>query len=345
MFGVKLGYDGLRKVLKNRCGNTWYQNFKGHDPIEFKIPPLLDDKTIEDIKDRLAFNKISNRPDKKYLLTGFIRCARCWKSLSGANSNGRRVYQHSKMVDNKPKFCMGINAERIERMVMETIFEYLVDVPKFKIAIKESLKPAEKKRELEKEFELKNNAIHKMDKEFEKHYAWEMEGKFPTAMMEAKRKKNIDVYGQLTAEIKDLENRINSMPDAALVEEEAERRRKDLLKRYGGKKRLVEMTYEDKRNLLHWLFDGKDQHGTPYNIFVKKYGKNKNTRFDVLLYGRINIMRTLKGDDINYFGDGDPIWFDGIDPEYITDPEYIEEQNQKTSQNNKTNESVLELIL
>jgi hypothetical protein len=76
-----------------------------------------------------------------------------------------------------------------------------------------------------------------------------------------------------------------------------------LLEQFTGKEHLQEMTFEDKRALLHWLFDGKDNKGKQYGIYVKKIGRKKDQKIDYFMYGRIVGLRTLKGNDINYIED------------------------------------------
>ena len=122
MFDIDIGYNGLRRILKTSCGDKWYQKFKGFKPIEFRIPHLLEDQVIKDIKDRMAFNQRNNRTDKRdYVLTGFIRCDKCNYALSGSNNNGRRVYQHSNMINGKQKFCMSVPAYLIEAAVFQDL--------------------------------------------------------------------------------------------------------------------------------------------------------------------------------------------------------------------------------
>jgi len=63
------------------------------------------------------------------------------------------------------------------------------------------------------------------------------------------------------------------------------------------------MTFDEKRELLHWLFDGKDNKGNKYGIYINKIGKGKEQKVDYFMYGRIVGLRTLKGNDIDYFED------------------------------------------
>jgi len=90
------------------------------------------------------------------------------------------------------------------------------------------------------------------------------------------------------------------MPDIHQVKQEAEQIRRQLLEQFSGKDRLQKMSFDEKRQLLHWLFDGKDREGKPYGIYVNKRGYGQGTEIDYYLYGRITGLRTLKGDDINY---------------------------------------------
>ena len=90
------------------------------------------------------------------------------------------------------------------------------------------------------------------------------------------------------------------MPDADQVREEAEQIRRQLLEQFSSENRLQEMTFDEKKRLLHWLFDGKDSDGKSYGIYVKKRGYGHGAAIDYFLYGRITGLRTLKGDDINY---------------------------------------------
>jgi hypothetical protein len=55
------------------------------------------------------------------------------------------------------------------------------------------------------------------------------------------------------------------------------------------------MTFDEKRALLHWLFDRKDVKGTPYGIYINKTGKWKYSEIDYFLYRLITGLRTIKG--------------------------------------------------
>ena len=57
---------------------------------------------------------------------------------------------------------------------------------------------------------------------------------------------------------------------------------------------------EEKKELLHFLFDGKGPDGKQHGIYVTKHGKGPGVKVDYFMYGRITGLRTMKGEDINY---------------------------------------------
>jgi hypothetical protein len=60
------------------------------------------------------------------------------------------------------------------------------------------------------------------------------------------------------------------------------------------------MSFDDKQRLLHWLFDGENEKGTPYGIYITKHGRGPNQKVNYFMYGRLTGIRTLKSDDTNY---------------------------------------------
>jgi hypothetical protein len=50
-----------------------------------------------------------------------------------------------------------------------------------------------------------------------------------------------------------------------------------------GKGRLKKMSFDEKKTLLHWIFDGKDAKGTRYGIYVNKKKKGQGQKIDYFL--------------------------------------------------------------
>ena len=89
---------------------------------------------------------------------------------------------------------------------------------------------------------------------------------------------------------------------------------------FGSMERLEAMTFDEKRELLHWLFDGIDSEGTLYGIYITT--KAKGT-YDYFIYGRlIEGLRTVRGSDIDYYPDekqkAEVVEFKGEDLNYKT---------------------------
>ena len=68
--------------------------------------------------------------------------------------------------------------------------------------------------------------------------------------------------------------------------------------------RYKEMRYEEKRQLLNFLFEGKDARGVPYGVYIDKIEADE---WEVFIYGCLigDGQRTtgsffIKGDDLDY---------------------------------------------
>ena len=134
-FGFSITYPYIATVLKQHCGTDWEINFEDHGaPIPFKIPRLLKASKIQAVKDRLAHNRTNNRTDtKNYLLTGFIRCMHCGKTLAGQTQNGNyEYYVHQRHRSETCRKFTTIPLKKIESAVFNTIFENIYDAPTFK---------------------------------------------------------------------------------------------------------------------------------------------------------------------------------------------------------------------
>ena len=89
---------------------------------------------------------------------------------------------------------------------------------------------------------------------------------------------------------------------------------------FGSLERLEVMTFVEKREMLHWLFSGKDSEGTLYGIYISTRAKGT---YDYFIYGRLSEgLRTVKGDDIDHYPDetekGEVLEFKGEDSNYKT---------------------------
>jgi site-specific DNA recombinase len=304
-YKLPLGYHFLITVLSKRCGDTWTVNFKGEEPIIYQIPRILDDDTIQRIRQRLEHNRIECRKDvRKYAMTGFIRCEACGKSLAGQTQVNRYgthfpYYRHP---GGKYEPCKAMNSvplKLIEKAIFKTIFENTVDVPAFEEAIKESLPDEKLIKSLERRVRAGEKELKRLDRELDKLVEAVLTGTLKKGTVRNKEKSLYEAKATVTEELEGQRERLRSMPSIERVKRESEAIRLQLLEHFGSEDRLQEMSFDEKKTLLHWLFDGKDSHGTPYGIYLSKRG---NGVYDYFLYGRITGLRTVKGEDINYQG-------------------------------------------
>lgn len=308
----QMSYNGLVKILSQRSGNEWIVNFKDKLPITYIIPRILPDDIIQKIKDRLEFNRRNNRTDimYKYLLSGFIRCEKCKSAISGqtfhSSKKDYRYYYHR----GHPtcKSFSYIHADQIEKAVFETIFENFADVPSFEKAIANSLPDVNMVNGLHLKIKSGESELKKIQKELDKLVSAVLNGTLSDETIKRKEEELLIIREKVTNTLQNDIGQLKSLPDINIVKQEADRIRKMLLTKFSGKKRLTKMSFEEKQMILHWLFNGKDHEGTPYGIYITVKdggriggrGRGREQIVDYFMYGKIQGLRTLKGDDINY---------------------------------------------
>ena len=299
---IRLCYGSLINVLSQRCGDTWTVKFKDEAPLVYKIPRILPEETIQRIRDRLAHNRVECRKDVKgYTLTGFIRCEQCGKSLAGQTQIKKygkkfQYYQHWN-VERKKCHFNSVPLQLIEDAIFRTIFENTVDAPAFERAIKDSLPDESLIMSLEEQVKASEKELKRTKKELDKLVNLALEGTLKKETIQEREKALYEVRGKASEELENTRARMASIPNLARVKQEAEQIRRQLLEHFSGEDRLQAMTFDEKKHLLHWLFEGKDGQGTPYGIYVNKRGKGE---YHYLLYGKITGLRTMKGANIDY---------------------------------------------
>jgi site-specific DNA recombinase len=308
---LKMTKSNLISKFRYSCGDTWTVRFKGVEPMTYKMERILSDEMIEKVLDMVEFNRRNNRTDivNKYVLSGFLRCDVCKGLLSGFTQiNKGKEFIYYKHVSQTISSCPArpfLAAEPIERAVFETIFENFGDVLSFEKAIAESMPDKKMVDELELKIKNSDKELKRINRELNKLVEIALHGTLKHQTIQATEAKLLEEKMKFTDALNADTDLLNSLPKHDIVKAEAEIIRRTLLKKYRSKEHIQEMTYDEKRELLHWLFDGKDQTGTKYGIYVNKTGKYKDQKVDYFMYGRIQGLRTLKGDDINYIGDVD----------------------------------------
>lgn len=301
---LSISYVHLTRILRNSCGDTWIINFEGEEPITFKVLRILDEKTIEAVRNRLDHNRTFNRKDsKKYLLTGFIRCGECGKALSGQNPQHKKYsYRYYRHVDHKYVDCKAfryITADNIENAVFKTLFENVADEIGFNEAIKNSLPDEEYIETLQRRIANNEKGLKKTDNELDELVELATSGTLRKETIKKKEDRLYENKQQISDELEADKQKLSALPSIEKIKKKAERIRMGLFDYFGSIDRLNEMSFEEKRQLLHWMFDGTDEDGFKHGIYITKKGKNRwSYTIDAqFLYG----TRNMKGDNIDYW--------------------------------------------
>jgi site-specific DNA recombinase len=305
---ISMSPSNLIEILKERSGSTWTVKFADTEALIYEVPRILTDDVIEQIRERLKFNKRFNRADivKPYLLSGFIRCDKCYRLMTGQTMHRNitySYYQHSADTEKNPACTTfkAVPAEAIERAIMLTIFENIVDVPSFNRAIADSLPDNKMIDHLKEKISLSEKEFKRIIKELEDLIDLALTGTLSKETIQSREKSLLTLKQKTEETIKEDQTKLKSLPDPKTVQAEADKIRQMLMIYYSGKERLAEMTFAEKRELLHWMFDGKDETGRPYGIYVSKAGSGKKALIDYFIYGKmIRGLRTMKEDNINF---------------------------------------------
>ena len=118
------------KRKSKRCGNHQYKEDKDIVRIENALPRIVSDELFFQVQNKLGTRlKPRKATAYNYLLTGYIKCGLCGYSFCGGQTyklkDGTRVYRYSctgRKNHNECK-CIGINAQKIEKIVIDKIKE------------------------------------------------------------------------------------------------------------------------------------------------------------------------------------------------------------------------------
>jgi len=253
----------------------------------------------------LDHNRTCPRSDvKKYALTGFLFCEVCGRRLSGQSQVMRSGKRISYYLHPYRAHCKAFNSVpmQLETAVFKTIFENTVDEPAFQQAIAESLPDAKFIENLDRKIKEGEKELQRIEKSLGKLVDLALSGTLEKATIRCKETAFLQSRAKIIEELEEHRIKLRSMPDPKQAKEEAEQVRRQLLEHFSSDDHLLKMSFDEKKKLLHWLFDGKDPDGKSYGIYVRKHGLGpaKKVKIDYFLYGRIVGLRTIKGDDINY---------------------------------------------
>lgn len=306
--GKKFGMNGsnLHKILTKRCGDSWTIRFKSpiqnkdrpYEEITIKgIPRLLPEETIRRIRQKCEARRTWTHGFQKYqyLFSRKIFDVDTGYALTGTtNKRGQRYYRPYK----GKGYQYSINADVIEKAILEALFEALSNRETLRKAVFEGNPMSKIADEMGREISLREKALRSVNAKLSDrakkvaHFSGNNLGGFLN-----KVKKEIEPMEErkviLEAEIKSLKTQQETLP----TEEEIEglsKMAKALVKKiershFESGHTLNNLSFEEKRKLVNLIFGGRDSSGRKYGIYIKfKGGKPKRYSFEA--YGKIGVV-------------------------------------------------------
>jgi len=273
--GLKLSQSGLNRILRDKCGDRWTYHLEGRT-FEFSMPAILYKDTIAAMHKRMSFNRTYNRKDvKKYVLQGFIYCAHCHRALTGQSvGRGYIYYTHRVVIGCKrdPKYVQ-CPMKMMDDAVFRIIYSYVIDLDSFEKAIAKNAPDDTFINSLKDSIKYEKRAIKKAEADFSRFHKLVIEGTLKNKQQiqktEAKLTTQLENH---KSELDRYDQRLGQLPRRDKYEKDAKRIRQQLLTKFASLEHLLEMPYEQKRKVLHSVFDGKDSEGHPYGVYIDEKG-------------------------------------------------------------------------
>jgi len=276
-YGFKWPQYVCRIIRECQLSGTYIAKFHSPDigiinlkiPVP-QIPELITPELEARVRERMAHNQTWNKQTKrKYLLTGFVYCSHCGRSLTGQTDKCTYpYYRHSNDTSHK-RNCLyrGIRGDMLESHVLDNLYQFYLDKPTFYEAVKASMPSDEDRKALEQDLQRINRQLGKSDKEISNLINAIAAGADVSLLL--------DKQTELKAEKQALEIRrdelnetLAKMPDAEDTIHKAMRLRLYLMEQVRDADWHT-LSYDTVRRYLHFLFsDNPRKNG--YGIFVGK---------------------------------------------------------------------------
>ena len=309
----QLGYFNYMTILDRSAGDTWRVNFKKEqNPIEFTIPCLLSDEKIEKAKIRRKHNTTWNRKDAKnsYLLSGFLRCGVCGKTLTGQTqkkSYAKDPYKYYRHQHNPSEKCgafVSVTGTPLEQGVLEAIWDNVIDEKGFNQALSDSLPDNKDRIKLEDQITKVNLKLNLLDTQLSKLVDAVLDGTLTKETTRAKEAELLEEKAYLNSNLIKYKNRLSRMADPAILEKEARQIRTSLLDHFGSIQHFMKMEFDEKRLLLHAMFDGEDEDGNKRGIYITKLGTRKYQYY--MLAASFEGVKVMFNRNLDYYNENDP---------------------------------------
>lgn len=286
-----MNFSNLWQILTKKSGTEWPLRFCNlrlniDQTVSLKIPPLLDEPTIEAIKQRADSRRtyVHGKGKKHfYLLGSVIFCKKCGYTLFGqTNVSGRRYYRHPRYRKKECGFNTWVPAEEIEFAVLSQLVKTFGDPELLQRAIDKAtpgLKEVEKMEQEEKQLEddLKNITRQKDSI---------VDAVADGTLTKDETKKKMETLRQreqaIRERIETLEQQMADRPDPSQAKKLTGMAGAVVRNALKNPKLLFERSYDWKRRLVEQAFFGKDSSGNRLGVYVEETGNPKKPwRFEI----------------------------------------------------------------
>ena len=274
-----IDYSTLLKNLQTRCGDTWMLVFDVpklniYEEVQMKIPRLLDESTIQAVRERAESNKTVTHGQykNKYLLSRMVICGHCGEALSGQTDTSKNFsypkYRHRSV--SKCKAFTGIMATDIENAVFSLVFRALGDKKKIEEAAYAAIPDLKEIENTEANLDDAKKKIAEIQKKMKilmQKIASELISDEDVAPI---RKDFKEREVLLEADIVKYEGFLERLPQKEQIERTAQLMARVEESYSRSVHRLNEMNFEEKRRLMELVFAGKGIDGKRNGIYVLK---------------------------------------------------------------------------
>jgi hypothetical protein len=278
----------LWKVLTKRSGDEWSVRFKSkrlniNQTVVVKVPRLLEDETIEALKERIRINTTYVRGHRKYhyALSGFIFCRRCgYRMDTFRNDKSQQYYRHPKR-QRSCTFHKMVPAHKLENSVLLQMIMTIGDSNLVEEAVKKAYPDLARRESLEKEREQLEAKRRELEAEKENLVKAVRSGIFDEK--EVVRQK-LDIKSQddaIVIRLGIINNELEHIPS----KKQTERAKKlvvGITEAIGKQpQRIFEMDDNWKRQLFERAFSGVDVRGERLGVYVDATDTRGEFNFEI----------------------------------------------------------------
>ncbi|WP_028574527.1 recombinase family protein [Desulfonatronovibrio hydrogenovorans] len=290
-----MNFTNLWKILNHRSGTEWQCRFRNErlnvdETVTLKIPRLLDDETIQAIKEKGAANKTYTHGEIKhrYLLSRMIFCKACNYTLVGqTNKNGNQYYRHPRHRKYECELKNWVSAPKIENAVLEAIFEMFGDQERIEQAIRRATPDLNKVQAMLDEVEDLKKQKQDIIKQRNNLVDMAADGTLSKDEIKLRITPIRESLKAIDERLEYLELQLKDQPSPADINKKSKLARGvivDALKRPGAKtvQKLMDGPWEKKRKILERAFAGKDRQGNRLGVYVIQTGdKDRPFKFEI----------------------------------------------------------------